>query len=498
MVGFHLQPPPHTQEADADPHHVYTTATSSVALTSYEKSTFIREGSLQAPPPPPSSPSTTDMASERARCGSVAVVYDGRCEYGGSSVGGDGSTTLMKGGGLISEAQYRKGVQAYNTKEYCSSTHSSGDASTPVSCIQQPPFLLSAMGSWLIQPPTTDGEPIRHWIPHTSTEPHWRRFSSQDARKCLDGTRVVFVGNSNTRTLYTALEALLRDTPMMSRLGAKQLCDNRQSNHSCWASIEGGGTTSTQLHYVSYVKDLYDSELEERVANPFGFGKRGVASQQRRSASEILFFNTGLNVIQGQHDPQWIPEHKKNAPKLEEFLTRYLRKSSMTPPPARMPYFVWHPTTRLCPHQTHFKRYKYKPKVWRGRTLEQTNEAAAVSNSLIRPVVDRLRSIDSSSLALTEKEDGHMTTRSSSAGNADSRVQIIEGDEMLLAPEVVLVAAGQQQPVPTLGESSPPSSSGTSGSKYPNHLCPLYDDPLHHRFYDREVIQVFLNRYCNG
>lgn len=363
---------------------------------------------------------------------------DGRCEY----LSSEPNPRRLP----LTTAQYVAGVFAYNN---CGAG------------LKRPPIKhrLGAVGTWHHRPATDDGEPIRHWVPLAAP---WRRFSRDDAMQCLRGARLVFVGNSNTRTLYTALEALLRGTPMMSRLGAKQLCDNRQTNHSCWAVISGEGADErVSMHYISYIRDLYDAELEERVAKPFGFSKGLSERTADRHHRDVLFFNTGLNVIQGQHDSQWMPEHNKNAPRLGEFIRRFLVQGVPNGRGIRRPFFVWNPTTRICPHQGHFKRYKYKPKVWRGRTEPETNEAAAVSNSIIRLAIAEL----------VEK------------GNLSAQVVTLHGDDMLLAPEEVNAAASNK-------------TSRKGEVAYPNHLCPLYDDPLHHRFLDRELIQVFLNEYC--
>lgn len=37
-----------------------------------------------------------------------------------------------------------------------------------------------------------------------------------------------------------------------------------------------------------------------------------------------------------------------------------------------------------------------------------------------------------------------------------------------------------------------------AGKSRPQMLCPYFEDPLHHRFLDREVVQLLLNQYCGS
>lgn len=284
-------------------------------------------------------------------------------------------------------------------------------------------------GSWTVAGVVgeEEGAPehIIHFAPNSSeaTSCRFKRFNSDAAWRCLAGKQILMYGNSNTRTLYIALEALLRNKPMTSRVAAKQLCDNSRTNHSCWATIEGreGGRSPIQMQYVSYTGDLYhDKLLEDRLRQ---------TPMVQRGSVDFIVGNSGLNMIQLQDDRILLENHKTNVPKLRRFVESLSNSS-------KKPIFVWHTTTPVCENQPHFKRYRYNAKHWRYRTLDQINAVIAKSNEIASRVF---------SVAMT------------------TRVVVIDGWAMLMA------SAG---------------------------LCQYFEDPLHHRFLDREIVQIFLNEVC--
>jgi hypothetical protein len=257
----------------------------------------------------------------------------------------------------------------------------------------------------------------------------FKRFSRTEAHQCLAGKYVLFYGNSNTRTLYTALEALLRGTRQVGRVLAKQRCDNSKKNHSCAVTVEapaqdGGGSVSpapVRLFYWGYVKDFFSTALADKMKKQFGM-------------ADIVVGNSGVNVIQGTPDGQWEAGYSDaQSEKLQRFYGSFTKPGSS---------IWWHTTTRLCEHQKHFTKYKYNPKYWSGRSLPAMNAAVASSN------------------ALATKRLAEMTK---------PQVGVVDG-AALVSPERA-------------------AASGLD-------ICPHYDDPLHHRFLDRELVQIFLNAWC--
>ena len=299
------------------------------------------------------------------------------------------------------------------------------------------------------------------WVPKdtagsSSCRP-FRRFSQIDAVRCLEGKFVLMYGNSNTRTLYTALEALLKDQEQISRLAAKQRCDNSKKNHSCWMTIEpnatlaqlkydammASGTVSPEealqakmllsthrpivMFYWGYIKDIYDPSLESKM--------------QHQRHADVVITNSQLNVVQATgSDKALVEGHKRAMPKFNQFAASFpksVEHAKMTGHPS----FFWHTTTPVCPNQKHFKRYRYQAKFWSGRTPSQTNAAIGDSNRYIIANVERTKIAVIDSAAMVD--------------------DIVHG--------------------------------GPQGEQL---LCPHYDDPLHHRFLDSEIVQVFLNKYC--
>jgi len=240
--------------------------------------------------------------------------------------------------------------------------------------------------------------------------PPFRHFSQDGALECLQDMKILLIGNSNTRALYTAMEAVLRNQGVRSRLEAKQLCDNSKYNHSCWQTIKLKGK-SVHMHYWGYIQDLYHPELDKKT--------------QDQKDYDIILMNSGVNVIQAQPEERWSREHRNNIPKLHMFAKSFKKGSK----------FIWHSTTRLCESQPHFRRYRYQPKFWRQRKLQEMNAEIDRSNAFLRKnlIKDVVAFVDG-------------------AGMVDY----------------------------------------THGKK----ICPWYDDPLHHKFLDLKLVDVILNIIC--
>lgn len=408
-----------------------------------------------------------------------------------------------------------------------------------------------------------------------------RRFTQADALQCLQGTSIVLFGNSNTRTLYIALEALLRGMPMMSRTAAKQLCDNSRTNHHCWTHIPGpggggaGGDISNSssskgiaLRYFSYTKGLYDDELRVKLAQAEAAEAHGLSSSSssgHRSAMrrppDILVGNTGLNSIQLYDDPVWEQEHRRNQDKLAAFVADYTvppnvkgqqqqqqhvssanaaaapnsipeRAGHEAPcaatdgggaPPSpprdgdgqdgvplkrRPPLFVWHLTTPVCDNQPHFTRYRYNAKHWRHRRLAAINAAVVASN---RHAVGAMEAAAQTTArhstpgpgapahAAGQRSTVSPASTTSCARNASSlnsaaagRILLLDGWGMVTGTSQLEAPGGDGEPPAALPASRPPHALPA----WVPALCPYYDDPLHHRFLDREMVQVLLRHYC--
>jgi hypothetical protein len=272
-----------------------------------------------------------------------------------------------------------------------------------------------------------------------------RRFTRAEALQCLAGKTVLFYGNSNTRTLYTALEALLKGAAQISRLMAKQLCDNSKRNHSCSCTVlpDGGAPEAhapIPLFYWGYVKDVYNPLMDDKM-------------KFQKHTADIIVGNAGLNVMQLVKDGVWEKSLAAQLPKLSEFIDSFSK-------PGRQ--FFWQTTTRICEHQPHFKRFKYQDKFWLGRSLNKMNTAVEKSNEVMRQFV----------LSRREGKAGATAARRS-ARLLDGAVMIDRGN-----------GAGAER-----GEASPAAPHNAV-------LCPFYDDPLHHRFLDVEMVHVLLNSVC--
>eukprot|EP00759_Apiculatamorpha_spiralis_P008176 PhF_6_TR15097/c0_g1_i1/m.23757 len=217
--------------------------------------------------------------------------------------------------------------------------------------------LYSKQGRWVSN--RTGG-----WIPSPSQQqqppecPKYRNFSQHDALKCLQGKKILLIGNSNTRAMYTAMEAVLKAAPVLGRLAAKQMCDNSKRNHSCGQMVDIPPYKPIEMFYWGYIQDLHHAELDVKTAHQKHF--------------DLVIMNTGANVIQALPEERWSRDHKANLPKLIRFAKSFPQAT-----------FLWHTTTRICEAQPHFRRYKYKPQYWRHRQLHEMNAEIMRSNGFV-------------------------------------------------------------------------------------------------------------------
>ena len=304
----------------------------------------------------------------------------------------------------------------------------------------------------------------------------YHRFSQEEALRCLANKTLVFFGNSNTRTLFIALESLLRNTPMMSRTAAKQLCDNSRTNHHCWTTIPIDESVSSlvTLKYFSYTKGLYDEELPRKLAQ-----EEGTEHDGGRPA-DVVIGNSGLNSIQNFDDRVWEREHEASVPKMSSFIESILRDprrnksyegtarcDQYNKSESSRPVFVWHLTTPVCENQPHFRRYRYNAKHWRYRSIETINKAVERSNAFAT------RSVNLAAESSTQR----------GGASCGGRVMVLDGWSMLAKSAMISAAGGSD-------------SSRRTRRDVMKDLCPYFDDPLHHRFMDREMVQLLLNKYC--
>ena len=319
-------------------------------------------------------------------------------------------------------------------------------------------------------------EHLLYWHPlHTTTRRclareqsslrSWRRFTQKDALQCLEGKQLLFYGNSNTRTIYIALEALLRNKRMTSRVAAKQMCDNSKTNHSCWTTIEVEGYKPIRASYVSYVQDLFHDELDRKIP---------VA---KRKTFDLIVGNSGLNAIQNFDNKKVRDDHLTNVPKLRKFVASFSKIVGDDRDERRQdPMFLWHATTPICPNQPHFKRYLYNAKHWRYRTVDQINEAVIMSNQI---VFERVFGVPFS---------GGGTSRQPLPKDAPFTV---DGLDIAVVDDWSMMT----RRVAADGEGLA-AGDGNEKKAAAFDLCPFFEDPLHHRFLDREVVQNMLNMYC--
>lgn len=187
------------------------------------------------------------------------------------------------------------------------------------------PHLQASRGCGVEVLPSGAGEPS----PPPTDATMYRRFTQREALRCLANRTIVMFGNSNTRTLFIALESLLRGTPMMSRTAAKQMCGNSRTNHSCWTSVhwsdgpdgtvtvaasqpqtDRGAASFVDLKYWGYTHGLYHEELDHKMAH-------------EKATADIVIGNSGLNSIQNYNDRVWAKEHAESIPKLRQFVRSF-------------------------------------------------------------------------------------------------------------------------------------------------------------------------------
>jgi alkylated DNA nucleotide flippase Atl1 len=440
-----------------------------------------------------------------------------------------------------------------------------------------------------------------------------RRFSQADAQRCLNNKKLVMFGNSNTRTLFIALESLLRGTPMMSRTAAKQMCDNSRTNHHCWTRIPTSGTRiqtdkhtmnlnassdqknegilavngSISLRYFSYTKGLYDAELRDRLLReeaeeeqppPLASrtllrgsekveGALSLTSSSWRWPADIVIGNSGLNSIQLYDDPVWEKEHRGNTQNLARLVADWLlapvattgamvaNTSTATPSlkssevlaksssggmrnrhegaheqkkgplaheaeagdgnteeeddpgcDARQDVgmsdkvFLWHLTTPVCENQPHFRRYRYNAKHWRHRSLDAINKAVRRSNDYAWQAMRLAADMLTAATAGAAEQQQQAATKEGIRRRSDDTVGANHWSCDHRAPQGsknrILVLDGWGMVAGSYNESSQDEFGGAEKGRWVRELCPYYDDPLHHRFMDREMVQLLLNSVC--
>ena len=191
---------------------------------------------------------------------------------------------------------------------------------------------------------------------------------------------------------------------------------------------------------------------------------------------------------------------------------------------------MWHLTTPVCQNQPHFRRYRYNAKHWRYRSMDAINRAVDKSNiyargameaaaQALRQTHDALKSDvgQGTSDIRSDTDSGrtfaggvavpHVCPRHRPDGG---RILLLDGWSMVTGASKFLLeydagtAAGEKDGyiltrgggagggavVSSMPATAPPSNNWVAA------LCPFYDDPLHHRFMDREMVQVLLNNYC--
>lgn len=449
------------------------------------------------------------VMSQRSNRGTAASAIMTRSPSGIEGEGGGG------GGGRRGELSHAEAVQRI---PWCLRPH-----------LARPPPSRLIRSKYLPPPPLASGV--------------FRRLTSLDALQCLSGKHVVLIGNSNTRTLMTALQALLLNTAMLSRMAAKQLCDNSQTNHSCsvvisaddirsrWqlprqpppgptptsrvdrddaqmsdassncSSVESrklrrllgapsvaGSFQAIRLDYYGYTQDGYHPSLKSKIPTHV------------RQRADLVIANSGLNTIQLQRDGAFESNLRLVSERLFDFaLTEFTS-------PGRA--WFWHTTTNICENQPHFRRYKYSPKYWMGRSVERVNEAVRRSNSILLAALAS-KQAEHESLLLQQKNPsksantppplplGRNSTGYTLPPPPKVVIRVLDGG--YLSRTGIPVPRGDSPPSlqvgmdPTSGPTTPPSVAAAGAVR---SVCPYFEDPLHHRFLDRELVQLLLNNVC--
>ena len=205
------------------------------------------------------------------------------------------------------------------------------------------------------------------WVGNLTWEPvvpkgcSYHQFTREKAFECLSGKQIVLIGNSNMRALYSALEGILKDKVITPRLEAKQSCENNQKNHSCGMTVSFNGYKNVRLWYWGYVKGVFN----HRVNGFFKYEKN----------PDVVFINSGLNVIQKVKSKEWMRSVVSETPQLLNFI-----RDTFSNDQTNCYYMT---TTRICEDQPHFKKYTYRPKYWLHRSLSSMNSEVSEHNKLV-------------------------------------------------------------------------------------------------------------------
>lgn len=386
-------------------------------------------------------------------------------------------------------------------------------------------------------------------------------FSREDAVKCFRGKRLLFIGTSNTRTLMTNIQARLEGTEQMTRVTAKQLCDNSERNHTCFVRLEN---SDVELHYWGYKEDLYHSSLKARIDSTYeprrmrrrtrttGRNSNNSNNNNKKIPIDFVIMSTGINTI--QIDANWNSGGNSNRRKKMKQLQNWIasqwfpsseeehdqpqqqQQEESTTPSQPLFQFIWHSVSPVCPNMPHFRKYRFRKSKWSNQPAVEvvTNKGTRVMNT-------QMMELFFPSLASTS------TSSSTSSSMMLGNIRFLDSDGMLDilhqedTTEIVDVTTKMKQKSKkqkksdedtddvhvlgkTTGSGKPDEDVETDDTtaqqqhplrlQYPNYMagkgvpsttssvyhfpkyCLYYEDPLHHRFLDRVIVDTLMTMVC--
>lgn len=374
----------------------------------------------------------------------------------------------------------------------------------------------------------------------------WRCFS-QTASSSPSSFRVLFIGTSNTRTLMTNIQARLEGTAQMSRVSAKQLCDNSAANHTCFVHVvrkrrgnsgvphQYGQSQEVFLDYYGYKEDLYHSSLRSKIDSvytPRFRYARGGALEAKKIPVDVVVMSTGINTI--QTDASWNANAQARKRKLLElqhwiynqwFLDGDGDENAVV---ANTFHFIWHAVTPLCPNMPHFKRYRYRKSKWSGQTVEAASDATrAMNEQVVNGVFLQNYDVDSShpkhanrslfmshlrrsGLHYLDSSDAafgllRRLTRDDKYNDDTTVITPAKKTKQFMSAEYLydgafssgdLLHERRDKSIKTLKYPSSMFGKSLPGSTNFPKYCYYYEDPLHHRFLDRAIVDVIMSMIC--
>ncbi len=180
--------------------------------------------------------------------------------------------------------------------------------------------------------------------------------------------------------------------------------------------------------------------------------------------------------------------------------------------------FIWHSVSPVCPNMPHFRRYRFRKSKWSNQPVDVvTNKGTKLMNSQMKELffpaitdkkfLGKVRFLDSDGvLDHLDKEDEtevvDMTQKRNKNNNDhEDSYQLQHQFKHLRYPNYL---AGKGIVVPSMSNTSKSKSAAAVSQQqqkdvnkktFPKY-CLYYEDPLHHRFLDRVIVDTLMTMIC--